>query len=469
PCCSVPFSTSTSIRSSADGIAKACPATWSWCGRTRAARVMTPSTPATIRSRRVRRDCSKSAPSDQGEASPTVPGERPVPGPPRATLRLDRGGNGRPARPVRSDRSCGPARGNRRSRGPGLPCPTPPAPCCGSAPRRARRDRFRHRPWPALRWRGHAVSPVDRVRLEPTFPTPRAAHRAAHHAATPRGASDSAPNREHPFPPPSRAPVERPARCAPPARVRRWPRTEWSAAILPASGERGWPRRSRKLHAEYEVIEEPRSADAGRHGDDGASGSVRRRRETFINDGNIVHADRRMQPEHLAHRRLEPRGIIFPGLPGTFRGPEGLTQRQRLAALSRIEVGVAAAERQAVYLANGRGDNQLEGPVQVARHLSNQDRLLDVFLPEDRDVRLNYVEQLRHNREHAGEMSRPHLSFPALGRAAGHHPGLRAGRVHRLHRRHKQRVHSAPFGQRAVTIEGARVAAEVFLRTELQR
>ena len=63
----------------------------------------------------------------------------------------------------------------------------------------------------------------------------------------------------------------------------------------------------------------------------------------------------------------------------------------------------------------------------------------------------------------------PHRALPALRPSAGHDPDLRPGRIHRLHRRHEERVHPARLGQRPVAIEVARVAAEVFVGPELQR
>ena len=173
--------------------------------------------------------------------------------------------------------------------------------------------------------------------------------------------------------------------------------------------------------------------------------------------------------ELLPHAGFKPQRLRLTRAPQRVGGTEGATQRQRLSPLGHRQVSVAAAQRQPVGLTHGRAHGDLDRQVEVPDHPADQRHLLDVLLPEHRDIRLHQVEELGHHRQHAGEVPRPHGAFPPFRGRARHHAGLGAGGVHHLHPGNEERGHAPAGGEGPVPVQVPRVPGKVLAGAELER
>ena len=79
---------------------------------------------------------------------------------------------------------------------------------------------------------------------------------------------------------------------------------------------------------------------------------------------------------------------------GALGGVERAAQGQRAVAVVAAQVHVAARQRQAVGLADGRADLDPHGQVEVRDQAADDGDLLGVLLAEERDVGSDHVEQL---------------------------------------------------------------------------
>src|SRR5581483_9345119 len=86
-------------------------------------------------------------------------------------------------------------------------------------------------------------------------------------------------------------------------------------------------------------------------------------------------------------------------------------QNQCHPAFIRSEVSIARTERQTVGFARDRADFNLNRHVEVAHHAPDYGYLCGIFLSEERDIRLDDVEQLGDNSGHAAKVTR--ARFPA--------------------------------------------------------
>ena len=143
----------------------------------------------------------------------------------------------------------------------------------------------------------------------------------------------------------------------------------------------------------------------------------------------------------LGHRGAadggEDRGVALAGGVAGADRLQAAVQRQRAGAVVAGQPHVAAGQGEPVGLADGRADLDPHRDVEVAHDAADDRDLLGVLLAEERDVGLGDVQQLRHDRRHAGEVRRAALG--ALQR--------RADLVDRDRRREAERVDLA--GRRA--------------------
>ena len=105
--------------------------------------------------------------------------------------------------------------------------------------------------------------------------------------------------------------------------------------------------------------------------------------------------------------RADRVGVALAGGDRRLGGAQRAARAQRARALVRREAGVAARQREAVGLAHGRQDGELDGQVEVAHHAAQDGDLLGVLLAEERDVGRDDVEELGHDRADAGEVAGP--------------------------------------------------------------
>ena len=107
--------------------------------------------------------------------------------------------------------------------------------------------------------------------------------------------------------------------------------------------------------------------------------------------------------------------------------------------------------------------------VQVGHHSPNDGELLRIFLPEDRDIRLDQIEQLEHHRQHALEEPWPEGSLEHLAHRARAYRDHLLGRVHLLMSRGEDHVDALFRTDGEVVGQRSRIAVEVLARPELER
>ena len=115
-----------------------------------------------------------------------------------------------------------------------------------------------------------------------------------------------------------------------------------------------------------------------------------------------------------ASRRL--RLTLAPFERGTQREQRAM-ERRRLRALMRVEIGVAARERQAVCLAHGFDDLDARGNIQIPHDAPQDGRLLRVLLADVEHVGGDDLQELHDDRRDAIEMARPNRALVAVARA----------------------------------------------------
>ncbi|EVT88823.1 hypothetical protein Z046_26780 [Pseudomonas aeruginosa VRFPA09] len=151
--------------------------------------------------------------------------------------------------------------------------------------------------------------------------------------------------------------------------------------------------------------------------------------------------------------------------------PQGAVDRRGGGALLLVEVTVARGQREAIGGAHRRLAEDLHRQVEVADQLADHRQLLEILFAEQREVRLDHVQQLADHGRHAFEMAGTTGAAKAFGDAGNMDAGLpvHAVGVHFLDGRGEQQV-AAGFEQAfLVGCEGSRVFVEVFAGAELQR
>jgi len=174
--------------------------------------------------------------------------------------------------------------------------------------------------------------------------------------------------------------------------------------------------------------------------------------------------------ENAPHRHAQGRRVGLTGAPQKQRPVERARDAERPIPFSRRKIDVPAAQREAVLLAHRRRDLDADRKIQVEHHAPDQRGLLEILLPEHRDIGLKHAEQLRDHGQHPAEVARPGCSTQHAGALLRHHRDVRlATRVHFRGRRRKKQVHSCRFGELGIALQAARVAVQVLRRPELQR
>src|SRR5438105_2195579 len=97
---------------------------------------------------------------------------------------------------------------------------------------------------------------------------------------------------------------------------------------------------------------------------------------------------------------------MFAGREQAPRFLESSLERWRLRTLLRVQILIARTAGQAVRLAHRRRADDLDRKIQVAHHPPNDGELLKILLTENRGIWRKQMEQLRHDRADAAEMSR---------------------------------------------------------------
>jgi hypothetical protein len=106
----------------------------------------------------------------------------------------------------------------------------------------------------------------------------------------------------------------------------------------------------------------------------------------------------------------------------------------------------------------------------VSRGQPADDRgLLEVLGPEVRDVRLDYVKELAHDRADAGEVPRPAGAAECPPEVGHIHDGTARARVHLMHVRHQHRRNAMRLAARQVRLGCAGILRQVLERPELDR
>src|SRR5205823_7155357 len=88
--------------------------------------------------------------------------------------------------------------------------------------------------------------------------------------------------------------------------------------------------------------------------------------------------------------------------------------------------------REAVELAYGGRDIDLEREVQVVDHAADEHRLLEILAAEHGDVGLHQVEQLGHHGQHTGEVAGARRALEPVGHRTGVEAHQRIGGIHRV-------------------------------------
>ncbi|MNZ82330.1 hypothetical protein D3C78_1010250 [compost metagenome] len=146
-------------------------------------------------------------------------------------------------------------------------------------------------------------------------------------------------------------------------------------------------------------------------------------------------------------------------------------QRWRDGTLFFVQITVARRQRQAIFGTHGRFANDLDRHVQIAHQGADHRQLLEVFLTEDGQIRLDHVEQLADHCRHTFEMAWTAGATQAFGQLRNVDAGLAVHTVgvHLFDAGGEQQV--APGLEQFLLVgsEGSRVLVEVFAGAELQR
>ena len=126
--------------------------------------------------------------------------------------------------------------------------------------------------------------------------------------------------------------------------------------------------------------------------------AVRRGRPGRASSGcderEVLGLDGEGAPWRRARRLATRGGVALAGGDGGLGGLQRAAQGERALAVGAAQVGVAAGEREAVGLADGRADLDRDGHVEVAHEPADDERLLGVLLAEEGDVGPDHVQQL---------------------------------------------------------------------------
>jgi len=144
---------------------------------------------------------------------------------------------------------------------------------------------------------------------------------------------------------------------------------------------------------------------------------------------------------------------------------------RELSASFCSEVLVARAQRETVGLAHGGRADDLDRQTQIGSEPADDRELLIVLLAEHRDVGLNDVEQLRHDRGDAFEVPGTELAAQNLRKPRHLHARrvLVARRVDLRDVGHEHEIAARGLEHALVLARRTRVMREVLVRSELHR
>ncbi len=148
--------------------------------------------------------------------------------------------------------------------------------------------------------------------------------------------------------------------------------------------------------------------------------------------------------------------------------PQRAAEHQRLLSLLKGKVAIARAHRQAIRFAHGGANHQLQIEVQIAHHAPQHRDLGRIFLSEESLVRLDDVEQFRHDRRHAAKMPRARRAVQRIRYSLDLNHGACATRIHLRRIRREQNIDTFRFEQRGIRFECARILREILTGSELR-
>src|SRR6266566_8760897 len=144
----------------------------------------------------------------------------------------------------------------------------------------------------------------------------------------------------------------------------------------------------------------------------------------------VLELGQRLFLDRLPQSRPQAAGVALAARVSFGGEPQGSAEASRRAALGRVQVSVARAQCQAVCLAHGRAQADLDPDVQVEGQAPDHSHLLRILLAEVGTVWSRGPEQLGHDRRHALEVARARGTFEGVGDAVHVDPRAGAGRVH---------------------------------------
>jgi hypothetical protein len=219
---------------------------------------------------------------------------------------------------------------------------------------------------------------------------------------------------------------------------------------------------------EEKVVDKAGLAGPGGDGDEGSGGEVGEGFEGVgVDDGGVVEGEAGGGLELLEERGVELDGVLRAFVDGVGDVAEGLREGASVVALGGGEVAVAGAEGEAVGVADGGADDEVEVEVEVADHGAEDGDLGGVFLAEEGAVGGEDVEELGDDGSDAAEVVRARGAVEAAADVRDVDEGLGAGRVHLVGGGGEEEIDAFVAQKLAVFGEGAGIAGEVFGRGEL--
>src|SRR5690349_7633644 len=182
-------------------------------------------------------------------------------------------------------------------------------------------------------------------------------------------------------------------------------------SVLPGRADRYVVRDSL---SQYHVVDEPGAADPGGYNHDRLGVDAGDGMELRVDEREVFarHARRRQDVQASA---LEGSRVGLTTTPCLLHGAERARQRERRAAVVALEVDVARREGEPVELAYRGRDLDVAWEIEVGRHASHEHRLLKILAAEDRNVRLDQMQQHGDDREHYREMPWSSGPFERVG------------------------------------------------------
>lgn len=155
------------------------------------------------------------------------------------------------------------------------------------------------------------------------------------------------------------------------------------------------------------------------------------------------------------------------GDPPGCRG-EGSLQEGSLETLFGGEIDISRTQGEAVAFSYRRGTHDAQGKIEVAHHAPDYRELLEILLPEDSDIGLGQMEELRYDGADSVKMARSTCPTEPSGKSVfrDHHGAL--GRIHLRCRGDKDRIHPVATALLEILCKRSRIGLKIFRRPELR-